>query len=295
MKRRHVLFSLLALCCLLLTPGGVQAAGKADQGILLVAFGTSEPKAYKSYEAIEAAYNATGRPVIWAFTSEIIRKKVAKTGKVMFSIDEALDEFNRRGVRNLTVQSLHIAPGEEFSYLERAVLTNLLTKPGRFDHVKMARPLMESQKDLDDVLSAVLKDAAATRKPGQALVLMAHGQGEGRCDLVWAAVRSELARRDPLAFLATVEGDYDIDGVLAGLKQKKVAAAVVQPFMVVAGDHARNDMSGPEKDSWTSRMEAEGIKASANLKGLGEIGGVRAVFLRHTDQASEDLAAPKKR
>lgn len=295
MQRRHVLSSLLLWCCLLLTGGTATAADETGEGVLLAAFGTGEPEAYKAYEAIEAAYTAEKTTAVRAFTSEIIRKKTAEIGKPVYSVAEALDELHRRGIRKVTVQSLHVGPGEEFSYLERVVLRELLTKPDRFVQVRLARPLLESRRDMEEVVDAVLRDAAPRRRPGQALVLMAHGQSDGRCDLTWAAVRAELTRRDPLAFLATVEGNYAFDDVLAQLKEKKVESVLVQPFMVVAGDHARNDMSGSEEDSWTSLLAAAGIKSTAALKGLGEIEGVRAVFLRHTGEAKDDLAAPRKK
>lgn len=293
MQRRSVLGFLL--CCLLWAGGTAPAAGETGEGVLLVAFGTSEPEAYKAYKAVETAYTAEKTTTVWAFTSEIIRKKMARTGKPVYSVAEALDELHRRGIRKVTVQSLHVAPGEEFSYLERVVLRDLLTKPDRFAKVRLARPLLESRRDMEEVVNAVLRDAAPGRRPGQALVLMAHGQSDGRCDLTWAAVQAELARRDPLAFLATVEGNYAFDDVLAQLKERKVEAVLVQPFMVVAGDHARNDMSGPEKDSWTSLLAGAGIKSATALKGLGEIEGVRAVFLRHTREAKDDIAAPRKK
>ena len=95
--------------------------------------------------------------------------------------------------------------------------------------------------------------------------------------------------------MATVEGARGIDDLLAELKAHKIKKVWLQPLMVVAGDHARNDLAGDEEDSWASKLKAAGFKVEANLKGLGEVPGVRDLFVDHAKQNVDDLTKePKK-
>ena len=86
-----------------------------------------------------------------------------------------------------------------------------------------------------------------------------------------------------------------MDDLLAELKAAKVKKVVIEPLMLVAGDHARNDMAGDEDDSWLSQLKAAGFKVEANIKGLGEIAGARAILVRHALESADDLTKePKK-
>lgn len=265
----------------------------AGSGVLLAVFGTSEPEALASYQAIAKSYEQLGVPVAWAYTSDIIRAKLAKAGNRPATPAEALDELAAKGVKHVRVQSLHMAAGEEFSQMELGVYAALLRQPGRFESVRMGRPLLESEQDMNDVVAAVLGELAAKRQPGDGLVLMGHGHADGRADLPMFALRDAFQRADPLVFLATVEGSLDFDRALAALKAKGVKRVWLAPFMVVAGDHARNDLSGPEEDSWASLLRDAGLNVSVHLKGLGEAAGVRDVFVRHTLEAKQDLLRVK--
>ena len=270
------------------------AAAEAKSGTLLVAFGTTMPSAMPALDAINASYEKAGKPIVWAYTSDIIRNKLAKRGKKVFSVNEAMNECARLGIKNLTIQSLHVAPAEEFMQLNRMIAKNLAKNPGRFDSVKLGHPLLESEKDLNEVVDAVLGALSSKRKPGEALVLMGHGNDRGPADLLMAATHAAFNAKDPLVYLATVEGANSFDRVLPLLKEKGVKHVWLQPFMIVAGDHANNDLAGSEDDSWASRLKAAGIATSANLKGLGELEGVRAVFLRHSADTTDDLVKGQK-
>lgn len=276
-----------------LAAAGAEAALPADSGVLLAVFGTSEPEALAAYEAIAASYEKLGVPVVWAYTSDIIRAKLAKAGKRPATPAEALDQLAAKGVRNVRVQSLHMAAGEEFSQMELGVYAAVLRRPGRFQSVLVGRPLLESERDMNEVVAAVLSDFPADRRPDDGIVLMGHGHADGRADLPMFAVRDAFQRADPLVFLATVEGSLDFDRALDALRARGVKRVWLAPFMVVAGDHARNDLAGPEEDSWASRLRGAGMEVIARLKGLGETAGVRDVFVRHTLEAKQDLLRVK--
>ncbi|HJA78728.1 sirohydrochlorin cobaltochelatase [uncultured Desulfovibrio sp.] len=281
---------LLALCLLtaVLTPP-VFAAPR--EGLLVVAFGTSVPEAMPAFRALDTAFRAEfpGMPLEWAYTSQRIRKKLARQGKPVGGISDGLAALARKGVNIVRVQSLHVMAGEEFSALERAVLLDIKAHPGRFQAVYLGRPLLESRRDAEDVAAAVLGGMAARREGGDGLVLMGHGQEHGRADLVLEGMRATLADADPLTVIASVEGSRDLDDLVHDLRARQLKTVWLQPFMVVAGDHARNDLAGPEADSWASRLRREGFEVRANLVGLGEIPGVRAVFVRHAREAHDDL------
>ena len=285
----------LVLALLLLTqPGLVHAFGQS--GILPVAFGTSVDKARSSPDDVGRAYEkaSPGKPIVWAYTSDIIRQKLAAKGKHVFRVREALDECARKGITDLRVQSLHVSPGEEYSMLERMLVRYLAEHPGIFRHLWLGHPLLWSVQDLDEVLAAILSSLQGSRTPGQALVLMGHGNNRGPGELTLACLAMTLNSRDPLMYLASVAGGNSFARILPALEQAKVSKVCLMPFMMVAGDHARNDLAGPDKDSWASQTGKRGMQAETRLVGLGSLSGVQNVFLRHTRESRDDLATPRK-
>ena len=286
MKR---LFVALLLCCLFST-----VPAWAKKGTLLVAFGTSVTSARPAIEAVVADYKGKqDGPVLLAFTSDIIRKKLAAAGTPVLSVNAALDALTAQGVDEVLVQSLHIAPAEEYSQLERMIVRHVTRKPASFTSVKVGYPLLVSERDLDTVVSVVL-GALPDRRKGDAVVLMGHGNDRGPGDLTLAAAATAFHKADPLVWLATVEGAHSFDRVLPQLRAAGVKRVWLQPFMLVAGDHARNDLAGPEEDSWASRLRAEGMTPVPHLVGLGQLTGIRHLFLEHSRDAVIDLAKPGK-
>ena len=158
-------FVMVLLCCLL-----VAGTAFAKTGTLLVAFGTSMDSARPAIDDIEKAYKkaAGNEPVLLAFTSDIIRNKLAKEGKPVLSVNAAMNELAAQGVTDLKIQSLHIAPAEEYNQLERMVVKNITKNPGVFKTVKVGYPLLVSEKDLDAVVKVVLASLPKDRKPGDA-------------------------------------------------------------------------------------------------------------------------------
>lgn len=273
-----------------------QATPSRQEALLLVAFGTSHQDATVSYKALEKDMLAHYAPdrLKWSYTSEIIRRKLAKSGVAVPSIEENLDRIAREGVRTLRIQSLHIAPGEEFSGMERRIVSFLARHPDSFDHVFIGRPLLESEQDRDEAITAFLGHFPAERQKDEAILLMGHGQQEGRCDMVLSDFARELNDRDGLAFFATVEGTREFAPILHQLKKSGVKTVWLAPFMLVAGDHAKNDLCGDEEDSWASLLRKEGFTVKTHLKGLGENPGIRAVFSRHARTTEDDLMTSKK-
>ena len=240
-------------------------------------------------KAVDAEFKAAfpGQPVVWAYTSQIIRKKIAAEGHPVGGISDGLAQLAKDGAKVVRVQSLHVMAGEEFSALERAVLIDLQKNPGRFDSVFLGRPMLESKKDAQELIQAIREDVKSLRGKDAALVLMGHGQSHGRADLTFEGTRAVFHDADKRVFMATVEGARSVDDLLVELKAAKVKKVVIEPLMLVAGDHAHNDLAGDEDDSWASKLKAAGFKVETNLKGLGQIAGARAILVRH------DLAGAK--
>lgn len=294
MSHCHIrsIFPLLALLlCCIAQPALARDNAPAKEGILLVAFGTSVPEARAAFDAIDAAYKKAfpGLPVVWAYTSQIIRKKLADQGHPVGSIGDGLAALARDGVKIARVQSLHMMAGEEFAALARSLLVNIQRHPGRFDAVYLGRPLLESRRDGEEAAQCVIASLQKLRKPDEAIALMGHGHEHGRADLVFDGARAAFRRADPHAYMATVEGSGGFDELAAELKQNGVKKALLAPLMIVAGDHARNDLAGAEDDSWASQLKKEGIAARACLRGLGEMPCIAEIFVRHTRESTDNL------
>lgn len=283
-------FLVLLLAFWLVSLSPAVHAAEPREGLLIVAFGTSVPEAVPALKALDADFRAAfpDAAVEWAYTSQIIRKKLAARGTPVGGISDGLAALARKGVKIVRVQSLHVMAGEEFSALERAVLLDVKAHPGRFEAVYLGRPLLESRQDAREVAAAVLQSCGG-RAPGEGLVLMGHGQAHGRADLVFEGMRRAFVEADGLTFMASVEGSRTFEDLARELATRNVKTLWVQPFMIVAGDHARNDLAGEEADSWASRLRAQGFQVKTNLLGMGEIAGVRAVFIRHARETKDDL------
>ena len=263
--------------------GGERPEKKA---ILMVAFGTSVPQAQKAFEAIDQRVREAfpGVEVRWAYTSAIIRKKLAARGTVIDSPETALARLMDDGVTQVTVCSLHTIPGAEFHELQ-ANARLFAQMAGGFRRVSVARPLLSSHDDMTRVVRAMLAHVPAERRPQDAVIFMGHGSEHHPADAIYTAMDALFQKADPNAFLATVEGYPTLDHVIPTLKAKKITRAYLIPFMLVAGDHVRNDMAGDAPDSWKSLLQAQGIEAVPILRGTAEIPEVVDVWLDHLRDA----------
>ena len=252
----------------------VWAGGHGDKapkkvGILLVAFGSSEPSAQVSFENIDKKVKATyaGIPVRWAYTSTIIRKKLAKQGKHLDSPEVALAKMQDEGFTHVAVQSLHTIGGEEYHDLRRTV--GAFKMMGGFKRVVLGYPLLSTQEDMQGAVDAILTTIPKDRQKGDAVVLMGHGTHHPS-NAFYAALMFQLQLKDPNIFVGTVEGYPEVGDIKDLLLKKKIKKAYLMPFMSVAGDHAKNDMASDEDDSWKSIFSKAGIQCVPILKGTGE-------------------------
>jgi len=268
-------------------------ACKNDRAILVVSFGTSyNENRTKTIGAIERAIcEAYGDSweVRRAFTSRMIIKKLAeRDGKKIDYVTDALERLAADGARTVVVQPTHIMNGEEYDDVVEAVDKYR----DRFDKVVIGKPLLTTLEDYDDVIAAIETDLvpAAMELAGEgcSIVLAGHGS-EHYANATYSQLQLMLMTTGPNdIFVTTVEGfpEYDDTIMLMEGASKKV---VLFPFMVVAGDHANNDIAGDDEDSLKSVLTGEGYEVHCVVKGLGEFKAFRDLFLGHVKAAMEEL------
>lgn len=231
--------------------------------IIAVSFGTSDAEARETcILPMEEAYARAfpNIPVRRAFTSRFIRAKLAREGIVIDSPEEAIAKVRAAG-REPVIASTHLIPGLEYERL-RDIAGDL----------PVSAPLLSDDADLARVASIL---ADIRDRSGRALVLMGHGTDHAADD-TYRRLRACLPEN---IFLACVEGEYTLDTVMLRLEALSDRRLLLMPLMLVAGDHARNDMSGPEPDSWTSRLTAAGFDPMPRLVGLGAIPAVQRMYI----------------
>ena len=281
-----------------------------DNEILVVSFGTSfnDSRAadIKGIEdAIQAAYPDWS--VRRAFTAQIIINHVqARDGEKIDNMEQALERAVANGVKQLVVQPTHLMHGAEYDEM-CAAIDKVRDK---FESVEIAEPMLGEvgsdaaviNADKEAVAKAVVAAAlsesgyestAAAKEAGVAYVLMGHGTAH-----VAKVTYSQMATQmDKLGyenvFIGTVEGepeDTSCEAVIAAVKEAGYTTVVLRPLMVVAGDHANNDMAGADEDSWKTMFEAAGLTVNCQISGLGRIADVQALYVAHTKAAIDAIA-----
>ena len=257
----------------------------AKQAILVVSFGTTKDETReKTIGAVEKAIALAfpGFLIQRAFTSSVVIKRLAARGIAVKSVERALEYLVEAGVEKVFIQPTHLIPGEEYEKL----LTQAAPFAKRFGTLAIAKPLLYDTEDFIAIADAV--GSAYKTEPGEALLLMGHGSAHF-AGCIYPAMTYVLRNRGlDQAFLATVEGYPDFDDIRIEIARNSYQKVRLVPFMLVAGDHAMNDMAGDEPDSWKNRCAKMGITPHCILAGLGELEAVREVYVRHLQNCMED-------
>ena len=251
--------------------------------IILVSFGTSyENSRQATIVAVEKEVQQAYPDcyVTSAYTSTMIRKKLLeRDGTKIFSVSEALEDAKAKGYKTVLIQPTHMMYGLEYNEMKE------LAAPyeKQFDKVLYGEPLMATNEDISTVLRALAKGNPLAKK--QALVLMGHGT-EYFSNFLYAATDYQAKLEGyPNIFVGTVEAFPACEDVIKLVKAGKFKSVVLSPLMLVAGDHANNDMAGDEDDSWKSQFEKAGFKVTTNIKGLGEYPAIRRLYVQHVGKA----------
>lgn len=256
------------------------------KAILAVSFGTSYPDTLRKTIAATEQALAEAFPdweVRRAFTSGmIIRKLKERDGVEIENVHQAMHRLEEEGYTHVAVQSTHVMHGEEYEKM----LSQL--EPYRMRmKISVGMPLLHSEEDYLSVAKALL-NWLPSLDADEALVLMGHGTTHF-ANSAYAQMEHMLQAHCDRVYLATVEGYPTLDSVERQLaKRPEICRLMLAPFMLVAGDHARNDMSGDE-DSWAEQLKQAGYTVRCILQGLGECSAIRELFVEHCRLAMEAL------
>lgn len=212
-----------------------------------------------------------------AWTSRIILKKIREQDHLIIpTVREAFEQMKADGIRQVFVQPTHILPGVENEQMVR----DAMLYASDFDTIRFGNPLLVSSADQHRFIR-LFAGGFAELSETEAVVLMGHGT-EHFCNTAYAALDYEFKDLGfPNFFVGTVEAYPGLESVIRSLKQTPVSSLILMPLMIVAGDHAQNDMAGSSPDSWENRLKAEGYSVSSRLQGLGELPFVREMFADH--------------
>ena len=217
-----------------------------------------------------------------AFTSQIIIDHVARRdGEIIDNVHDALERAAANGVKILVVQPTHLMDGFEYHDLK----DELAEYADAFDQIVLAEPLLKIDRDFDMVAEAVA-DATAEYDDGEtAICFMGHGT-EADSNGVYAKMQTVLSEAGcENHFVGTVEAEPSVEDVLKQVQAGHYKRVVLRPLMIVAGDHANNDMAGDEEDSWKSIFEGAGYEVVCVVEGLGQLPMVRSLIVEHTAEA----------
>ncbi|MDR2551715.1 MAG: sirohydrochlorin cobaltochelatase [Treponema sp.] len=280
--------SLLLPVCLLAILG-CSRTGEAEGGVqpvlLVVSFGTSfNDSREKTIGAVERAITAAfpDYEIRRAFTSQIIIDKLKeRDGLEIDNVREAMERLVRDGVKEVAVQPTQVMNGFEYD----DTIAEIKSYESRFSSIKYGRPLLSSDADYQEVINALTEGTKQYNDGSTAVIFMGHGTGHA-ANAAYGRLNDALkAAGHDHYIIGTVEAEPSIEDVAAAAKGLGVKRAVLSPLMIVAGDHATNDMAGDEDDSWKSILEADGFEVAINLRGLGEYPGIQTLFVNHAKDA----------
>ena len=282
-----------------------------ENELLVVSFGTSFNDSrvadIKGIEdALQAAYPDWS--VRRAFTAQIIINHIqARDGEKIDNMTQALDRAVANGVKNLVVQPTHLMHGAEYDEMCEAIEAY----KDQFESVSIAEPMLGEvgsdatviNADKEAVAKAITAAAVseagfesleAAKDAGTAFVFMGHGTAHV-AKVTYSQMNTQMQQLGyENVFIGTVEGEPEetsAEAVIEAVKAAGYTNVVLRPLMVVAGDHANNDMAGSDDDSWKTMFEAAGFTVDCQIHGLGEIADVQALYVAHTKAAIDALNA----
>lgn len=265
----------------------LNADGIGETELLVISFGTSyNDSRRETIGAIEKAMIEAfpEMSVRRGFTSQIIIDHVkSRDGEVIDNVKEALDRAVSNGVKTLVVQPTHLMPGFEYN----DVMDEIAQYSDAFEKVVIGRPILDTDADFQVVAEAIVNATSSYDDGETAIVFMGHGT-EAESNGVYAKMQELLkSMGKENYFIGTVEAAPSIDDVLALVQAGNYKKVVLEPLMIVAGDHANNDMAGGEEDSWNTIFENAGYEVECVLKGLGSFPEIQNLLVEHAKAAIE--------
>ncbi len=240
----------------------------------MVSFGTTVASGRLAIDTLFKVIEAEcpDREIRIAYTSNIIRRKLNKSeGGTIDSPQIALAKMRDQGFSHVTVVSTHIIPGKEYGDLQELIRgTDAVTGKYGFSRLVLLEPFLYRQDDFERFVRGLQESYGESGDAHRAVVLMGHGSYHF-ANAAYSQLQIMLDREDDRFVIGTVEGMPTLDDVRRRLRSMKVTRVTLAPCMVVAGDHAMNDMAGFDDDSWATILRRDGYDVNPVLTGLGEL------------------------
>ena len=260
--------------------GKKKMSDTTKKAILAVSFGTSHNDTREvTIDAIEKDMQAAfpEYPLYRAWTSKMIINKVNKRDHVHIdTVKEAMEKMRADGITDVLVQPTHVINGIENDIMKEEALSYRED----FHSISFGDPLLTSEQDNREVLEAVAEEFSWL-KEDEVLVLMGHGTTHYANSIYAALDYTFKDKGHKNIFLGTVEAYPSMESIMKLVRKYAPSKVVLAPFMIVAGDHAKNDMAGDDPESWYSQFKEVGYEVEAVIKGLGEYPGIRKILVNH--------------
>lgn len=279
------MLSILLALTVLLSCVGFASAEEVKPVILVVSFGTSyDDNRDLSIGAVEADIAAAfpEYEVRRAFTAQTVIDILGDRNDLdIDNVTEAMERLVADGVKKVVIQPTHVMNGAEYD----DVMAEIAPYADKFEVMAVGAPLLTTHEDYEAVIDALLADNENAGSADTALVYMGHGTHHF-ANATYSQLEAMMhAEGYENAFVGTVEGFPTLEVVQSQVTAYGAKKIVLMPLMVVAGDHASNDMAGDEEDSWKVILTDAGFEVECVLEGLGQNAGIRAIYIDHIKAA----------
>lgn len=262
---------------------------KKEDAVLVVSFGTSyNDSRKKTIEEIEKtiAGHFQGYEFHRAFTSRVIINILKKRDSISIDgVSEAMERLLNQGIKRVLIQPTHVMSGEEFD----AMMEEMSPYEASFEAVAVGAPLLTSDEDYERLVRILAEDTKEFDQEGTEIILMGHGT-EHAANEVYVRLAAEFKKQGYGRYhVGTVEATPSLEDMKREADQTGARRVVLQPLMIVAGDHANNDMAGDEDGSWKTEFEKAGFEVTTVVEGLGSVQAIQDLFVAHAQAAIDSL------
>lgn len=266
--------------------------GKASrkEALVLLTFGTTYEQKADALEPLRQMLKKRypDMPLFTAYTSTRVVSHLREQGKEAKTPAQALADLSADGYTHVVMQSLHVIPGLEYEIV-REIAGRFNELPKGLTRVSLGLPLLGSHEDARTLAGTLAAALPKARKKGEAVVYVGHGAAGATGSLAYPALAFFLQQADPHLFVGTIEGPFDLENTLAGVKASKVKKVWLVPLLTVVGDHAVNDIFGNEDDSWKTVFAKAGLTVETVPQGLAFVPGVADIWAAHAEDALKAL------
>lgn len=248
------------------------------KGLIIASFGTTHMEAFgASIERMENELRIKYPDyyITHSFSSEMVRNRLKKRSINYFNLPEALMDMEEKGIRDITIFSLYVIPGIEYEKIVKQ--SRVYNNDNRLD-IKFTKPLLNEEIDIEETAKTL--GELFSSKP---TVLMGHGTSV-EVDSAYTRLQEKLFEMDKDIYIGTVEGRVGFEDVAKKLDNQTNKEVLLTPFLLVAGDHAKNDMGSEEEDSWATMLSNRGHNVEVEIKGLCERKEIKNLFYKKLEE-----------